>query len=271
MNIDRIEVSLKDKKYSLIKTGNIWTIKSAGGAAARADRVNSLIDQFIGAQATSMMDPSPSNLSKYGLMLPKEYIAFYSGKAEQALSFGKKDDKTHTRFTSGTYHSDIMESPESSYTGIYAMDYLLEKRVAVFDQAKAVKLSLKYQGREVLAVKKIVKNKPEAWDIKEAKGFKEDEKKRISPASVIYYVSNLEYKEKPAPKAGENEEAVYGIKAGQSIDIYGEKDAVLASLQLGSQVKGREEFYIKIPATGSIYTVDKNFIQGLNIPGLEVK
>ncbi len=271
MDIDRIEVALKDKKYTLVKTGGAWTVRSAGNAPARADRVKSLIDQFIAAEARNMLEPSPSNLSKYGLTAPKEFIAFYSGKEEQALSFGKKDEKTNTCFTSGTYHSDIMEVPEGSYKGIFAQDYLLEKRVAVFDQAKAVKLSLKYQGREVLAFRKTVKNKPEAWDIKEAKGFKDDEKKRISPASVIYYVSGLEYKDAITPKTGVNEEALYGIKAAQGIDIYGEKDVVLVSLLIGKQVEGKQEFYIKVPLTGSIYTVEKNFIQGLNIPGLEVK
>jgi hypothetical protein len=271
MDIDRIEVAVKDKKYTLARTGEDWKVATDGNAAARADRVKSLIDQLKNVSAISMIDPSQENLLKNGLVSPPEHIAFRSGKKEAALYFGKKGGKDMKRFARSTYHKDIIEIPEGTYTGISAVDFFLEKRVTAFEQARAVKLKIRYTGREILALKKSVKNTEGTWEVKETKGFKDDEKKKISPASIVYYVSALEYREKIASKPGASEETLYGIKAGQGIEIYGDNDLNLVSFLIGKQVEGKEEFYIKIPSTGAIYTVDKSAIRGLGLPGFEVK
>ena len=271
LEVDSIEVKLKDKKYKLTKTAGEWKAVSHTSAAVRADRVEAMLTRIKNSAAKSMEEASPANLIRRSLAAPAEYVSFSSGKVEHRLSFGRSDEKNSTRFARGTYLPDILEIPEGVYTAISGLDNLLEKRAIVFAREEAVKMKIKYAGREIMAVKKSEKNKAEKWEVKEAKGFTAEEKKMISPASVIYYVSNFEFKDKKALKHGVNEETAYGIKPGEGLEIYGEKDAVIAVLLIGKQVEGKEEFYVKAPLTGFIYTAEKNFIQGLNLPGLEVK
>lgn len=269
MDIDRIQSAIKDKKFTIIRTNGVWAMTSHENNTVSADKIMSMIDRIKNTFAISMIEPKAADLKKYGLAYPGEFISFYAGNQEAKLYFGREDEKNNSRFVKGTFHKDIMEIPDKVYKDINTSEDLIDSRVVIFDQAKALKLKVKYAGREILAIRK-VKDKG-IWELAEVKGFKDDEKKRISPSSIVYYTSMLEYKDKIALKNTVDEDIRFGFENGVIIGIYGADGAEIVSINIGKQVQGREEFYLKIPAQGAVYTVEKNFIQGLNLPGLEVK
>jgi hypothetical protein len=268
---DKIEVNLKDKKYALERSGSDWKVLSGGAGKLRADKVNSLIDSFKNTIAISMIDPTAANLSKQGLAAPSESVVFYAGNKTEKAYFGNINAKNRTRYIRGTYHDDILEINDGLYSGFPSFDSLLEKRLSPFDPEKVIKVKMQYAGNELLALKKTQKNRETKWENKETKGFKEEDKKKVSPASIAYFMSALEYKEKTALKPGVNVETLYGIKAGQGIEVFGENDALILSIVIGKIDEAKKGYYIQFPSDRYIYTIDKMLIQGLNFPGLEVK
>jgi hypothetical protein len=89
----RLKVETKDRySFEVARQGQAWRLTSAGGQALQPGRIDSIISELTGLEATSYLDGQPPNLREYGLALPGTVISIWlRGRSEPVkLSFGNR-------------------------------------------------------------------------------------------------------------------------------------------------------------------------------------
>lgn len=100
----RIEVTLADESYTLIRTGDTWRYQNAGGYLVKQSLLSSLAEGFETMKWVRARTEDPEKFNRIGLGDPRDggtgalvEIFSESGELEASLITGRKDDHVYAR------------------------------------------------------------------------------------------------------------------------------------------------------------------------------
>jgi hypothetical protein len=269
--LTKIIVDLKDKKYTLEKSGGAWSLTAPVRKFAKLEKAQAITNDIKNGTAKGF--ENTGDAAKYGLLSPVEYIKVFEGGKTQTVYFGLEDKKKNSVYLKCDIQPDIVEMPNYVYDSIPKMEETINKQVIVFTQDKVEKASLKYGQKSFIASRNAPNKSPE-WVFTEWKGLDRGKEKesRVNFSSILGALYWMEFKEAIEKPDMVRETADYQVHPGNAeLVMWGKDGKKIGTFIIGGKVKGRDEVYVKVPETNTVYTVSAGSIKNMNLPGFEIK
>lgn len=264
----KIEVNLKDKKYTLEKQGGLWQVVSPVNKPAKNERVSSIINNMQNSSLKEFL--AASSAAQHGLISPVEYVKIYEGNNVSVVYFGSHDAKNSSVFAKSSLQDGVVEMPEYIYAGIARLDEVLNRQIMTFSQEQARKVSIKYGDKSVEAERNKPGKRPD-WIIKKAAGIKDKDKKTMNIYTIINAVSAAEYIKEILNTDKVKEASEYGLSPASAEIIIMDTTGKNIGVLLVGKKTGTNEIYVKVPEQNKVYTVLESTITGMSLPGAGFK
>jgi hypothetical protein len=263
--VEKIEVAVKDKKYTLEKTGGGWNMTAPAAKPAKPDRITSLIG-YMKSSGIKAYEPA-GMAAKYGLDSPREYVKIFAEKKWQTVWFGKSDRKKNSIWAKSTEQPDVLELPDYVYNGIPKTGEVENRQPVIFMQDQVSKISIKYGDKSITAEHNAPGKRPE-WTYTEWTGLAGKKQESLNITSLISTLFWAEYKDE-AGKPSPGEEVVkYGTSpAAAEIALINKDKKTIGTMVFGGAVRGKDEMYLKVSEKNMVYTVSSGLLKNLNLPG----
>ncbi len=147
------------------KNNNRWTLETPINTRADSIEVNTLLGKLLEMKSLRILQPTPADLSLYGLQEPLLRIAIESDQTREALEVGNPVDPTdpviryaklENRNTVFEIEIDYLQELEKAQTN------LRDRRIFELDTVHATSVSFERQGSESFSLQKL---ETDEWEI----------------------------------------------------------------------------------------------------------
>ncbi|HRQ44323.1 MAG TPA: DUF4340 domain-containing protein [Candidatus Goldiibacteriota bacterium] len=257
-DIEKIEVSVKGKKYTLERRGADWFAGEPYNARVKKEKAGAIISGMTNSRAKYFEDDKDA--AKFGLVSPSEKVVFTTKQGKKTAYFGITDSVKASVFAKSEGVSGIFELPDYIYLNIPKPEEIISRQIAAIDEDSADRVAIAYGGRAIEGARQKDKN----WKTISAKGFTNKEKKGINTGAVLSSIRWAEYKEKLPAGAGEK------IIAGKPpvLTITMKKEGVQDIMLVYYAGADSNIYYVK--NGNDVFTVSGALLSGFGLPGLEI-
>lgn len=256
--IEKIEIAIKGKKYTLERRDGAWFIGPPYNTGAKKDKAGVIISYMTKSGAKYFEDDKDTG--KFGLSSPLEKAVFYTKKAKKTAYFGIKDDTKKSVFAKSEGVPGIFELPDYIYLNIPKSEEIISRQIASIDENSVDTVKITYADKVIEGARQKDKN----WKTVSAKGFTNKEKKEINTGAVLSALMWAEYKDKPALEA----EGKFFTEKIPVLTVTMKKEGVNDITLVFAEGADNDTYYVKNGE--NIFAVSKFLLTGFGLPGFEI-
>lgn len=267
-DMTKLEVNLKDKKYTMEKSGGEWYVTAPIRKLAKSDRATVVSSYAVNSNIKEYLDASAAG--KYGLLNPSEYVKIYENGKEHTIYFGMRVTQNASVYAKSDFQPGIVEIPDYIYNGPSRLDEVINKQVIIFKQENVIGVSVNYGDKAIKAVRNAPGKRPD-WIIKEAKGIEKKDMGSFNTGTLVSSIAYAEFRQVIINPDSLKEASEYGLSPAAAEIIMVDKDGKLIGKLLVGAKKGTDEVYVKNTEKNTVYVIPESSIKNMAIPGLELK
>lgn len=261
-----IEISLAERKYTLVREGARWKIKETG-KYAKADRANQIISNYTGRAVRKFHDGKKA--ASYGLENPVEKVVFRMKGGDKTLYFASRGKGTEKKYygLSPDFPGEVLELEEYVYKYPPEPSEIENKQPVMFKESEIDRIEATDGGRSWSAKRAKDSRGNPRWVLQEVKGYDSASRKKLnadSALSSLYWAEHKGYF--PETDIAVSVEA-YKISGKRNFKMYDKNGDIVGHISVGSAVDGSEEVFFRNESNKIIYRMDKNLLERMGFSG----